>query len=178
MIILGSVFNFDCTAMWWNYEKLLLILPLISIGLLGFFLSWQYGSCYSWIAQKLDITGRIAPVFFIGCGAGGFVFPPISGLVFTWESWGPIGILHLTLIVCLIQVCTPPSPIRQASFCFQTFLSLQLSEQNKSHQVITPFQRHKWVQTKLHTTFDTFFWHWRDFQTIYGPIGKKYTTLS
>ena len=72
-------------------------------GLLGFFLSWQYGSCYSWIAQKLDITGRVAPVFFIGCGAGGFVFPPISGAVFTWQSWGPVGILHLTLAVCLAQ---------------------------------------------------------------------------
>lgn len=72
-------------------------------GLLGFFISWQYGSCYSWIAQKLDITGPIAPVFFIGCGAGGLVFPPLSGFVFTWDKWGPVGILHLTLIVCVIQ---------------------------------------------------------------------------
>ena len=72
-------------------------------GLLGFFVSWQYGSCYSWVAQKIDITGRIAPVFFIGCGAGGLVFPTLSGFVFTWDGWGPVGILHLTLIICIAQ---------------------------------------------------------------------------
>ena len=73
-------------------------------GMLGFFLSWQYGSCYSWLAQKLDITGKIAPIFMIGCGIGGFVFPPLSGFVFTWDKWGPVGILHLTLIVCVIHL--------------------------------------------------------------------------
>ena len=42
-------------------------------GVLGFFVSWQFGSCYSWIAQKGDVTGRIAPLFLIGCGAGSMV---------------------------------------------------------------------------------------------------------
>ena len=35
-------------------------------GLLGLFISWQYGACYSWIAQKGDISGRPASIFFIG----------------------------------------------------------------------------------------------------------------
>ena len=38
----------------------------LKIGLLGFFVSWQYGSCYSWVAQKGDISGRPASIFFIG----------------------------------------------------------------------------------------------------------------
>ena len=36
------------------------------LGLLGFFVSWQYGACYSWVAQKGDISGRPASIFFIG----------------------------------------------------------------------------------------------------------------
>jgi hypothetical protein len=55
----------------------------IGTGLLGYFISWQFGACYSWIAQKGDITGRLAPIFFIGCGTGGVIFPPTSGFVFT-----------------------------------------------------------------------------------------------
>ena len=41
-------------------------LDLSSAGFLGFFVSWQYGSCYSWVAQKGDISGRPASIFFIG----------------------------------------------------------------------------------------------------------------
>ena len=52
-------------------------------GLLGYFISWQFGGCYSWIAQKGDITGKVAPLFLVGCGTGGAAFPPLSGFVFT-----------------------------------------------------------------------------------------------
>jgi len=72
-------------------------------GFLGFFVSWQYGSCYSWVAQKGDISGRPASIFFIGCGAGSLVFPALSGFVFSSSWWGPQGVLHLTLIACLMQ---------------------------------------------------------------------------
>lgn len=72
-------------------------------GILGFSISWQYGACYSWVAQKVNVTGRIAPLFFIGCGVGGVVYPPLSGFVFTWDKWGPVGVLHLTLIACVVQ---------------------------------------------------------------------------
>ncbi len=74
-------------------------------GLLGFFISWQFGSCYSWVAQKMDITGRLSPIFFVGCGVGGCIFPPLTGFVFT-SDWGPDSILYLTLIACVMQCCT------------------------------------------------------------------------
>ena len=42
------------------------LLQMVKIGSLGLFVSWQYGSCYSWVAQKGDISGRPASIFFIG----------------------------------------------------------------------------------------------------------------
>ncbi len=42
---------------------------------LGFFVSWQFGSCYSWMAQKFDITGIMSSICFVGCGIGGVIFP-------------------------------------------------------------------------------------------------------
>ncbi len=72
--------------------------------LLGFFVSWQFGSCYSWVAQKMDITGRLSPVFFVGCGIGGCIFPPLTGFVFT--SLGPNFMMYLTLVACLLQCLT------------------------------------------------------------------------
>ena len=39
----------------------------LKLGLLGFFVSWEFGACYSWIAQKGDITGRLAPLFLVSC---------------------------------------------------------------------------------------------------------------
>ena len=79
--------------------------PTISVfftGILGFFVSWQFGSTYSWVAQKIDITGRLAPLFFLGCGLGSTIFPPLSGFVFT-SSVGAVGILYLTLAAVIVQ---------------------------------------------------------------------------
>ena len=61
------------------YKKIIFVL-----GLLGYFVSWQFGSCYSWIARKGDITGLLAPLFLIGCGTGGSIFPPVTGAVFRY----------------------------------------------------------------------------------------------
>ncbi len=77
----------------------------LGTGLLGFFVSWQFGSGYSWVAQKMDITGRLSPIFFVGCGFGGIIFPPLTGYVFT-SDLGPDSMLYLTLIACLMQCCT------------------------------------------------------------------------
>ncbi|TRY63094.1 hypothetical protein TCAL_00469 [Tigriopus californicus] len=74
----------------------------IGTAILGFFVSWQFGSCYSWISQKGDITGRISPIFFLGCGFGSSIFPPLSGFVFN-SALGPMGILYLTLMATLCQ---------------------------------------------------------------------------
>ena len=51
---------------------------------LGYFISWQFGGCYSWIAQKGDITGKVAPLFLVGCGTGSALFPPLTGYVFKY----------------------------------------------------------------------------------------------
>ena len=40
---------------------------------------------------------------FFSCGAGSLVFPPLSAFVFSSSWWGPQGVMHLTLIACLMQ---------------------------------------------------------------------------
>ena len=55
----------------------------IGTAVLGFFISWQFGSCFSWVAKKKNITGRLSSIFFIGCGFGSLVTPPLSGFFFT-----------------------------------------------------------------------------------------------
>ena len=52
-------------------------------ALIGFSVSWQFGSCYSWMAKQTDITGRLSPLFQIGCGLSGIAVPPLAGYVFT-----------------------------------------------------------------------------------------------
>ena len=52
-------------------------------AVLGFFISWQFGSAFSWVAKKRNITGRLSSIFFSGCGFGGLVTPPVSGFFFT-----------------------------------------------------------------------------------------------
>ncbi len=63
----------------------------------------------------MDITGRLAPVFFIGCGIGSSVFPPLSGFAFT-SSLGPDSILYLTLGACVLQ-CANFSAMWTLSWC-------------------------------------------------------------
>ena len=63
--------NFSHCRLYRNMWVVLLDFNLIHdfflslIGLLGFFISWQFGACYSWIAQKGDITGHLAPLFLV-----------------------------------------------------------------------------------------------------------------
>eukprot|EP00092_Neocalanus_flemingeri_P007291 GFUD01007873.1.p1 GENE.GFUD01007873.1~~GFUD01007873.1.p1 ORF type:complete len:462 (+),score=106.98 GFUD01007873.1:184-1569(+) len=73
----------------------------IGTAVLGFFISWQFGSCFSWVAKKKNITGRLSSIFFIGCGFGSLVTPPLSGFFFT--SLGPMSIIYMTLFFCIIQ---------------------------------------------------------------------------
>jgi len=73
----------------------------LGTAVLGFFISWQFGSCFSWVAKKKNITGRLSSIFFIGCGFGGLVTPPLSGFFFT--NLGAMSIIYLTLGYCVIQ---------------------------------------------------------------------------
>lgn len=71
-------------------------------AILGFFISWQFGACFSWVAKKINITGRVSSIFFIGCGAGSLVMPPVVGFAFT-SILGAMSIIYLTLGFCILQ---------------------------------------------------------------------------
>merc|ERR1712224_309416 len=70
-------------------------------ALLGFFISWQFGSCYSWVAKKMDITENMSSLFFVGCGVGSLTTPPLSGFFFS--TLGPMSMIYLTLFFVLLQ---------------------------------------------------------------------------
>ena len=53
------------------------------------------------MAKKKNITGRLSSLFFIGCGLGSLVTPPLSGYFFT--RLGAASILQLTLGLCVTQ---------------------------------------------------------------------------
>ncbi len=71
----------------------------------GFFVSWEFGAGYSWLAQKMDITGRLAPVSYFGCGIGSSLSPPLTGFVFTYFGKNS-AMLYLVLIMCVMQCLT------------------------------------------------------------------------
>ena len=107
LIAFGTVSKYGLYIGTGNWE---LIIPLIFMswtilpGIVGYFVSWQFGSTYSWVAKKIDITGRIAPLFYFGCGFGSAVMAPLSGFVFTSAS-GPVGMLYLALATVTFQAC-------------------------------------------------------------------------
>ena len=110
LIFLGS------TDMYWLYAgsgKFLInwklrnnkkFIRLYILAMIGMAVSWQFGCCYSWIAQKGNVTGKLSPLFFIGAGLGSAVTPPLSGFIFT-SDLGPNGILYLTFVACVLQFC-------------------------------------------------------------------------
>ena len=70
-------------------------------ALIGFFVSWQFGALFSWTAKRIDVTGNISPIFFLGCGVGSLASPPLAGILFTWD---PQNVLYLVLFLSLGQV--------------------------------------------------------------------------
>ena len=38
----------------------------IGVAIMGFFVSWQFGTGFSWTSHHMNITGRISSIFFIG----------------------------------------------------------------------------------------------------------------
>ena len=53
----------------------------VGSGLVGFGVSWQYGSAFSWTAQKMDVTGILASLFASACGVGGMASVPVIGFL-------------------------------------------------------------------------------------------------
>jgi len=68
----------------------------IATGAMGFSVSLQFASGYSWLAEKADLTGRASSIVFLGANAGWVIFPPLAGAIF-FSSVGPVGIFYLSL---------------------------------------------------------------------------------
>lgn len=92
-------------AMW----VLVGLAPLYHIGLyvgvaiMGFFVSWQFGSGFSWTSSHMNITGRVSSIFFIGLGVGSLSSPPLAGWLFQLE---PMYVMYLACAMVIIQCTT------------------------------------------------------------------------
>ena len=59
---------------------LIFLAPLYStslytgVAIMGFFVSWQFGTGFSWTSQHMNITGKISSIFFIGCFFNNHIF--------------------------------------------------------------------------------------------------------
>jgi len=93
-----------------SYQEVL----FIATGAMGFSVSLQFASGYSWFAEKTDLTGRASSIVFLGANAGWVVFPPLAGSVF-FSPVGPMGIfylslglssLHLLLFLAMLKLAT------------------------------------------------------------------------
>ena len=38
----------------------------VGLAAMGFFVSWQFGTCFSWAARHACLTGRLSSLLFIG----------------------------------------------------------------------------------------------------------------
>ena len=63
-------------------------------AMIGFAVSWQYGSAFSWTAQKLDVTGIAASLFAASCGIGGMSFVPLAGFL---NKTNPMAMIWIVL---------------------------------------------------------------------------------
>jgi MFS family permease len=73
---------------------------------MGFFVSWQFGTGFSWTSHHMNITGRLSSIFFIGLGVGSLASPPLAGWLFQLQ---PLAVLHLVLAMVLLQVAVAPA---------------------------------------------------------------------
>merc|ERR1712029_1162148 len=64
------------------------ILLYCGTGAVGFFVSLQFASGYSWLSEQVDLTGKGSSVVFLA----------LAGLVF-FSSVGPMGVFYLTLAI-------------------------------------------------------------------------------
>lgn len=74
----------------------------VASALVGFTISWQYGSAFSWTAQKLDITGIVASLFAASCGIGGMISVPIIG--FLQSKANPSSFIWAVVILSCVHI--------------------------------------------------------------------------
>lgn len=73
----------------------------IGVAIMGFFVSWQFGTGFSWTSQHMNITGRISSIFFIGLGVGSLSSPPLAGWLFILS---PMNVIFAVAVMIVIQV--------------------------------------------------------------------------
>eukprot|EP00092_Neocalanus_flemingeri_P019142 GFUD01020736.1.p1 GENE.GFUD01020736.1~~GFUD01020736.1.p1 ORF type:complete len:479 (-),score=106.16 GFUD01020736.1:18-1454(-) len=73
------------------------------VAIMGFFLSWQFGTGFSWTSQHMNITGRLSSVFFIGLGVGSLSSPPLAGWLFILS---PMNVIYAVAVMVTAQVVT------------------------------------------------------------------------
>jgi len=86
---------------------LIVLAPLYStslytgVAIMGFFVSWQFGTGFSWTSQHMNITGKISSIFFIGLGVGSLSSPPLAGWLFIIS---PMNVIYAVAVMVIIQV--------------------------------------------------------------------------
>lgn len=73
----------------------------VGSGLVGFGVSWQYGSAFSWTAQKVDVTGILASLFASACGVGGMASVPVIG--FLTSEADPRSMIWAVLVLSILH---------------------------------------------------------------------------
>merc|ERR1712073_122566 len=72
----------------------------IGVFIMGFFLSWQFASAFSWTSHHMNITGKLSSIFFIGLGIGSLSSPPLAGWMFMLS---PMFVIYTVGIMVLCQ---------------------------------------------------------------------------
>jgi len=70
------------------------------VAVMGFFVSWQFATGFSWTSHHMNITGKLSSVFFIGLGIGSLSSPPLAGWVFMLS---PLNVLYTVGVMVTIQ---------------------------------------------------------------------------
>jgi len=73
----------------------------IGVAIMGFFISWQFGTGFSWTSQHMNITGKLSSIFFIGLGVGSLSSPPLAGWLFILS---PMNVIYAIAVMVLLQV--------------------------------------------------------------------------
>jgi len=72
----------------------------IGVFIMGFFLSWQFASAFSWTSHHMNITGKLSSIFFIGLGIGSLSSPPLAGWMFMLS---PMFVIYTVGVMVLCQ---------------------------------------------------------------------------
>ena len=72
------------------------------VGIAGFFLSFQFASGFSWLAENVDMTGGNSSIVFLGAAVGFLVSPPLAGKL-AESGGGVMSVFYLMLGYAAVQ---------------------------------------------------------------------------